>query len=227
MLVGDVLDGLTLLPGDRVLHIVDRTSVAPGGPQRRARAGADVVQVGRATLGRSGDRLPFADASFDVAVAHHTLEALSDRAWALSELRRVLTTSGRLAIEVWGPIDGNPAFSVLADSLQRRVGARAEAAVHWLASLSQPDDLRALLRVAGFEHLRVTRERTIVTVPSVAHLFGWLLGTFPIGAAIATLPSEERMSIASDLAQGLGRLTDGIPFTTDVHSAAGAETTAA
>jgi SAM-dependent methyltransferase len=227
MLVGDVLDGLTLLPRDRVLHIVDRTSVAPGGPQRRARAGADVVQVGRATLGRSGDRLPFADASFDVAVAHHTLEALSDRAWALSELRRVLTTSGRLAIEVWGPIDGNPAFSVLADSLQRRVGARAEAAVHWLASLSQPDDLRALLRVAGFEHLRVTRERTIVTVPSVAHLFGWLLGTFPIGAAIATLPSEERIGIASDLAQGFGRLTDGIPFTTDVHSAAATETTAA
>jgi SAM-dependent methyltransferase len=226
MLVGEVLDGLTVRPGDRVLHIVDRTSVGPG-PLPRARTGADVVQVDRATLGTSGDRLPFADASFDVAVAHHTLEALSDRAWALSELRRVLTTRGRLAVVVWGPIDGNPAFSVLADSLQRRVGARADAAVHWLASLSQPDDLRALLRLAGFEHLRVTRQRTVVTVPSVAHLFGWLLGTFPIGSAVTTLPFEERMGIASDLAEGLGRVTDGIAFTMDVHSAVVAETTAA
>jgi SAM-dependent methyltransferase len=186
-----------------------------------------VVQVSRATLGRPGGRLPFADSSFDVAVAHHTLEALSDRGWALSELRRVLTTGGRLAVEVWGPLDANPAFSVLADSLQRRAGARAVAAVHWLSSLSQPDDLRALLGVASFEHLTVTRQRTVVMVPSVAHLFEWLLGTFPIGAAIKTLPVEEREGVASDLAHGLGRLTHGIAFTADVHAALAAEPTAA
>jgi len=226
MRFGDVLDELTLLPGDRVLHLVDHAGVAPR-PSRRARPGAGVARVGRATLASSGDRLPFADASFDVVVARHTLEALSDRAWALSELRRVLAPRGRLAVEVWGPLEGNPVFSVLADSLQRRVGARAEAAVHWLASLSQPDDLRALLLVAGFEHLRVTRRRTVVTVPSVAHLYGWLLGTFPIGAAIETVPVEERGRIASDLAEGLERWTDGIAFTMDVHSAIATETTAA
>ena len=35
------------------------------------------------------------------------------------------------------------------------------------------------------------------------------------------------MGIASDLAEGLGRLTEGIAFTTDVHSALATETTAA
>jgi SAM-dependent methyltransferase len=195
---GDLLAGWALRPGTRTIDIGDRASA---------------VALG------SGGRLPFPNATFELAVSLHALEVLPDRRWALSELRRVLVAGGGLAVAVWGPLEENPAFSLLADSLHHRAGAYAEASVHWLSSLSHADDLRALLGEGGFVHASFTRRRTIVALPSVNDLFGWLLGTFPIGAAIRSLPGEEREGIASDLNRALGRLMDGIPFTTDVHTA--------
>lgn len=43
-------------------------------------------------------RLPFADASFDLVWCHHVLEQLENDRAALGEIRRVLTASGRLVV---------------------------------------------------------------------------------------------------------------------------------
>ena len=173
-------------------------------------------------------RLPFPEASFDGVVSLHTLETMSDRGGALSELRRVVRPGGRLAVAVWGPLDQNPAFSALADSLHRRGGVRAAAAVHWLSSLSRPDDLRALLSEAGFDQVRVRRRTAVREIPSMDALLGWFLGTFPIGAAIRSLPTDARGALTADLARALGPCAaQGIVFTTDVHAALAAQPTAA
>ena len=198
--MGDLLDEVALLPGDRVLHLGTGTS----------------------------ERLPYPEASFDRAVSLHTLETMSDRGGALSELRRVVRPGGRLTAAVWGPLEENPAFSALADSLHRHGGVRAAAAVHWLSSLSRPDDLRALLSEAGFDQVRVRRRTAVPEIPSMDALLGWFLATFPIGAAIRSLPTVERGGISADLARVLGpRATEGIAFTTDVHTALATQPTAA
>ncbi|MGH2640798.1 MAG: class I SAM-dependent methyltransferase [Actinomycetota bacterium] len=198
-LMGDLLDEVAPWAGDRVLLTGTGTS----------------------------DRLPFPDASFDGAVSLHTLETVSDRGGALSELRRVVHPGGRLAVAVWGPLDENPAFSALADSLYRFGGVRAAAAVHWLSSLSRPDDLRALLSEAGFDQVRVRRRTAAPEIPSMDALLGWFLGTFPIGAAIRSLPIDARGGITADLARSLGpSAAQGIVFTTDVHAALAQHTAA-
>ena len=186
-----------------------------------------VVEIAGAKLATPGDRLPFDEASFDAAVAIHSLEATSDRAWALSELRRILRSDGRLMLAVWGPLEGNPALSALGDSLRRRGGVRAEAAVLWLSSLSQPEDIRALLRVSDFDHLQVIRQRGEMELSSVRDLHRWLLDRFPIGAAIRALPTNAREEVVSDLLRvheglALEGSAGRVPFTRDVHVAAAA-----
>ncbi|HET7250150.1 MAG TPA: methyltransferase domain-containing protein [Gemmatimonadales bacterium] len=93
--------------------------------------------------------LPFADASFDVAVAHFVIEHVSDPLRALREMRRVLKPGGIAAVK--DPY--YPAFTlrpriptiVRFEELTAKVRARIGASVAYAA------DLRAYLLEAGFE----------------------------------------------------------------------------
>ena len=225
-MIDGVLDRVVRRPGARILRVVDGADLDPRPIARRQEGpGPMVVEVDGAMLATPGERLPFGEASFDAAVSIHSLEAVPDRSWALTELRRILRSDGRLVLAVWGPLECNPALSALGDSLRRRGGVRAEAAMLWLSSLSQPDDLRALLRVSDFDHLLVTRQRGDMEVSSVRDLHRWLLDRFPIGAAIRALPTNAREEVASDLHRvHQGLMLEGsarsVPYTRDVHVAA-------
>ena len=60
----------------------------------------------------------------------------------------------------------------------------------------------------------------MAAIRSIDELFGRLLGTFPIGAAIRALPVAERQGVAADLERALGgRSARGITLTMDVHAA--------
>ncbi len=99
----------------------------------------------------SVDALPFADASFDAAVAADLLchRAVSPPQ-ALAELRRVLRPGGRLVINM-------PAFAWLASAHDRRVhNARRQTA----------SELGAMLRAAGFDTVR-TRYWNFLLLPLV------------------------------------------------------------
>ena len=227
-MIDGVLDRVVRRPGARILRVVDRADLDPR-PIARQREGTNpmVVEVDGAMLATPGDRLPFGEASFDAVVSIHSLEAVPDRSWALTELRRILPSDGRLVLAVWGPLESNPALSALGDSLRRHGGVRAEAAVLWLSSLSQPDDLRALLRVSDFDHLQVTRQRGDMGLSSVRDLHRWLLDRFPIGAAIRALPTNAREEVVSDLHRvheglALEGSASRVPYTRDVHIAAAA-----
>ncbi len=216
--VADLLDVVDLGSGERVLDLSDGTGVVARAAARLVQPGGTASVLGAKALEGRSARLPHPDASFDAAVSLHTLEAFADRGRVLAELWRVLSPDGRLAIGVWGPIGANPPFAALADSLRRR-GGFADAAVHWLLSLSHPNDVRALLIEAGFDHLG-TRRRTIIAPTAMGELFRWLLDTFPIGAAIRTMPPDERAGIASDLERALGQgRTQPVAFTSDLHVA--------
>ena len=217
--VSEVLEAVDLGPRERLLDLADGTGLV-------GRAGVGLVQPGGTAsvvraeaLEACAARLPYPDASFDVALSLHTLEAFPDRGRVLAELRRVLSPGGRLALAVWGPIGANPVFAALADSLRHRGEAFADAAVHWLLSLSHPDDVRALLAEADFD-LLASHRRTVPVLASMDDLFRWLLETFPIGAVVRTMPPDERAEIASDLGRALGRGSgQAVPFTTDLHVA--------
>jgi SAM-dependent methyltransferase len=74
--------------------------------------------------------LPFGDATFDVVVCRHVIQAVSDAARALAEMRRVLRPGGRvhLIAEDYGMLWCHPT-ELNADDFWQRIPWRFEAAV--------------------------------------------------------------------------------------------------
>jgi SAM-dependent methyltransferase len=165
--------------------------------------------------------LPPDHAGFDVVVCRQTLQLVADRGRTLSELRRVLVPGGQVIVDVWGRLEGNPGFAALAGSLERVAGVRVAAAVHWLFSLSEPEDARALLAVAGFDDIVVRRTKPIARFPSVTGFLDRCLPSFPVGAATSHLLRAEwdrvREDLETDLSPWGGR--HGLALPTEVIEA--------
>ena len=69
----------------------------------------------------SGDDLPFADRTFDVAVGRLSAMFFVDPITAVREALRVIREDGYVSFVVWGPEEVNPFFSTVTDVIDRFV----------------------------------------------------------------------------------------------------------
>jgi ubiquinone/menaquinone biosynthesis C-methylase UbiE len=134
-----LLDRLELRPGEAVVDVacgpgsvtrLAATVAGPGGrvtgvdlsPAMLAIARAKPVLCNTTSIDYQrapADRLPVANAAFDVATCQHGLQFFPDRAAALAEMRRALRPAGRVGIAVWAEIEQSPAFAALEDVVRK------------------------------------------------------------------------------------------------------------
>ncbi len=108
-----------------------------------ARAEAEAAGAAESVSFVEGDaeRLPFADASFDVAICECALCTFADKRASVAEIRRVLRPGGRLALS-----------DVIADHSRLPEGLRgALATIACVGSALTEDGYRELLERSGFE----------------------------------------------------------------------------
>ena len=101
------------------------------------------------------DRLPVADADFDVAICQQGLQFFPDRAAALAEMRGALRPGGRVGIAVWAAIEQAPPFAALEDAIREVAGdelADRYRGGPW--GMPDADQLRELLEESGFDEIR-------------------------------------------------------------------------
>jgi SAM-dependent methyltransferase len=164
--------------------------------------------------------LPFADAAFDVALCQLGLQFFPDRPAALSEMRRVLVHDGRLALNVFGPIERNPATHALADALDRHIGAGASAAKRTEHALADTAALGALLARAGFADIVIDTADRMVRFPSASEYVAVQLAATPLATLIADHDGPgplEALVADVDAALVSYRGSDGLTFPQEVH----------
>ncbi len=234
----DLADRATLAPGERVLDVACGTGVVARVAAVRVGAAGSVdaidVNAGMLAVARSlpgavrwhlgsALALPFADASFDVVLCQLGLQFLPDRPLALREMRRVLVSGGRLALNVFGPIEHNPATHALADALDRRLGADASRAKRTEHALADPERLRALVAQAGFRAIAIGAARKTVRFASPAEYVAIQLAATPLARVIGEVAvrgadDDRIVAIVADVAAALAPYVgdDGLAFPQEV-----------
>jgi SAM-dependent methyltransferase len=138
------------------------------------------------------DRLPVADADFDVATCQQGLQFFPDRAAGLAEIRRALRKGGRLGIAVWAEIERAPAFAALEGAIREVAGdvlAERYRGGPW--GLSDTGQIRELLKGSDFAEVRFRTEALPLTFDD-AHQLGSTLAASGIAADLDALPAERR-----------------------------------
>jgi ubiquinone/menaquinone biosynthesis C-methylase UbiE len=137
---GELLRRLRALEPSLILHGVDPSAAMLNEAQIKLAGAANLAQA-------PAERLPFADASFDLAACTSILHYLPEPRQALTEIKRVLKPGGRLALTDW-----------CHDYLACRLLGT------WLRLLKRPctriygiTDCRSLLEREGFQVIQLDR----------------------------------------------------------------------
>ena len=135
---------------------------------------------------------PFSPGEFDAVLCHQGLQFFPDKNAALREMARVLTPGGRLALGVWGRPDRCPYAIAVSEVLEQYLGADSTALFRQANSLSDRNELLALVRDAGFSDIHLRAETKISRHPSLTELLPPYFSIFPVAAEISAMQEVER-----------------------------------
>jgi SAM-dependent methyltransferase len=237
-----VVEAASLRPGERVLDVACGTGVVAREAAARVGANGTVVGLdlnpgmlavaralppgsGAPVEWREGDAaaLPFPDAAFDVALCQFGLQYVPDRPAALAEMRRVLVPGGRLALLIWRSIEESPGFALLAEALERHVGAPAAAIMRAPFDLAEPDEVRGLIAGTGFRDVDVQRVEGTVRFPSAERFVQVQVAGSPLAGPVGEASEAARAALIEEVMAVLRPYegSQGLVFPIAAHLATG------
>ena len=208
---GELLRTADLRAGERVLDVacgtgvITRTAAEQVGQLGMVTAvdlAPDMLEVAKATPAAGAPiqwhqadaaSLPLPDASYDVALCQMGLMLMEDRSGALTELHRVLTPGGRVAINTPGRIQ--PLFEAMEQAIVEHIGPHLGSFVSAVFSMHDPTALAGLLHDAGFTDISSKEYTAHFTLPGPAEFLWNYINLTPMGPIVAQASDEAKASM--------------------------------
>ncbi len=139
-----------------------------------------------------------ASGPFDAITCQQGFQFFADRPAVARELHRVIRPEGHLAVAVWRSLEDNPFFLET-----HRIGERHAGPIRdQRHGFSDPAELAAVLRDAGFSSVRVDRSALTLRFPDpVPFLRMNAMALVGMSAASPTLAAEERARLVAAIAE--------------------------
>jgi SAM-dependent methyltransferase len=195
----EVVRRANLRTGEHVLDLGTGTGIAAAaalGEGRRITgidAAPGMLEIARAEVPEATfhemdfDALAFEDATFDVALAVHSLLFATDQAGVLREWLRVVRPGGRLSISVPGPVDATP--TAIYRDIYDRFGIDTSAA------FPTPDSLAALAADTGWAEIATRADPSTAILLPDADAFRTWREIASRGASTAELNAEQHRAL--------------------------------
>lgn len=226
-----VLDRANLKDGETVLDVGCGTGVAarqaaqqvgPGGKVIAADLNEGMLEVARSIPSAPGaaiewhradaTQLPVGDGSVDVVLCTQVLQFVPDRGKAVAEMHRVLRLGGRAVLSVWGPLPENPYFEAVVGSVSRHIGPDAAISLRAPFTLGNPDEIRALLRDAGFREVHVDTAQLELPLPDPTEYVPRHLSATPMADVFDAAMVASRKAIVREVSDRLAACRTGKEF---------------
>jgi SAM-dependent methyltransferase len=186
-------------PGALTAELVRRvgaSAVSAVEPSETFVAAARARHPGVDVRAAAAEELPFADGTFDAALAQLVVHFMADPLAGLAEMRRVTRRDGIVAACVWDHEGGGGPLSVFWDAVHR-----LDPAVAGEAGLAgaREGHLGQLLREAGLRQVEETSLAVRVEHPSFEEWWEpFTLGVGPAGAYVAGLDAGGRARLRAE-----------------------------
>jgi ubiquinone/menaquinone biosynthesis C-methylase UbiE len=205
--VGDTGFDAAAVVGDRGRLISTDFSPAMVEAARRRGAERGIANVDYRLI--DAERIELADDSVDGVICRFGYMLMPDPAKALAETRRVLRRGGRLTLAVWGAMEQNPFFTIIAISLtQRGHLPPPEPPGPPVFSMGSRERTAALLEGAGFSGVRTEEVSVRFECPNVEEYLSLVADTSgPLGLALRGLPETDRAAVRADVEDALARFS--------------------
>ena len=154
------------------------------------------------------ERIELADDSVDGVLCRFGYMLMPDPAAAFAETRRVLRPGGRLALAVWGAIERNPFFAIIAVSLVQRghIEPPEPPPAPGPFSMASAQRTEGLLRSAGFVEVRTEEVPGRFVLPDVDEYLSAISDTAgPIALALRGLAEPDHAAVKADVEDSLRR----------------------
>ena len=152
--------------------------------------------------------LPFPAESVDLVLCQLGLQFFPDQRLALREMRRVLSTSGRVALSVYSPIERTPGANAFVLALDRVFGPNASKIKRGEHSFNAPDELRELLIDARFANVEVQTVVQQIAFPSVLDDVRFQLLATPMAALLSNRDEADRQAAIKTVALETANFSD-------------------
>ena len=158
------------------------------------------------------ERIELDDDSVDGVLCRFGYMLMADPATPLAETRRVLRPGGRLTLAVWGALEQNPFFGIIAISLIERghIPPPEPPPAPGPFSMASPQRIEGLLRDAGFTQVRTEEVPGRFVIPDVDEYLSVIADTAgPIALALRGLAESDRAAVKTDVENSLRRFAAG------------------
>lgn len=147
--------------------------------------------------------LPLPDQSVDVALCAQTLQFVPERLLALSEMRRVIKPTGRVALSLWCNIKDNAYFCSLVEAIARHVGLDTAAGLKSAFSLSDANAIYDLLKAAGFRQIEMVVKQLDLPLPELTEFLPRHISATPMDAGFQRVPAAMQQAVIREVSAQL------------------------